>query len=477
MIKKYKIPTIIGIAILIIGTFTGVFFLQKNQIFRIGASTTVVPKDVRVTNLSDNSATISWITGSATSTFISWGESQQSLNKIENESDTYQKFSTHSITITGLKPVTTYHFRINSEGTSFENNGVPWQFTTGEAITTNQNSYPISGSVISASGQVSKRALVYVTVNGYNLSTLTSDSGNFVLQLGSARTADLKNIAEIDPARTLLVIFVQAESGETSSAQIYPQSSNPTPPLVLGQVQDFRNLPANKDGGNPDVDLSLPENGTGESKFKVSAASNTTKSTSVILESIKDGEIITSNKPQFFGKGPGGQSITISIHSEQSDSQTIKIPSNGSWAYSPTAPLSEGPHSIIISWVDVNGITRTLTRNFIVQAGEVPAFVSSPSASPTATPRVSPTATPRVSPTPTPTSTPRITGSPTATPRPTVTATPSATPKVTVTPRITPTPTTESLPVSGDLTPTLLLSIMGIVVMAFSFFVWKMSEN
>ena len=474
MIKKYKIPTIIGIAILLIGTFAGVFFLQKNQIFRIGASTTAVPKDVRTSNVTDTSTTISWITGGAASAFISWGESQQSLNKIENESDTYQKFSTHSITLSGLKPVTTYYYRINSEGTSFENNGVPWQFTTGEAITTNQNSYPISGSVISASGQVSKRSLVYVTVNGYNLSTLTSDSGNFVLQLGSARTADLKNIAEIDPARTLLVIFVQADSGETSSAQIYPQSSNPTPPLVLGQVQDFRNLPANKDGENPNADLNLPTNATGESKFNVSAASNKTKSTSVILESIKDGEIITSNNPQFFGKGPGGQSITISIHSEQIVEQTIKIPGNGSWSYSPTIPLSEGPHSIIISWVDLNGITRTLTRNFIVQAGEAPAFVASPSASPTATPKISPTATPRVSPTPTPT--PGATGSPTATPRPTATATPLVTPKVTASPKITSTPA-ETLPVSGDLTPTLLLSIMGIAVMAFSFFVWKISEN
>lgn len=457
MIKKYKIKTIIGIIILLAGTFAGVFFLQKNQVFRIGANTKVTPKDVRTSNITDTSATISWITEGATSAFISWGESDQSLDKVENESDTYQKFATHSITLSGLKPVTTYYFKINSEGTSFDNNGLVWQFTTGNSITMNQNSYPISGSVITASGQVSKRALVYVTVDGYILSTLTSDSGNFVLQLGSARTADLNSLAQINPTSTLLVIFIQAENGETSSAQIYPQSANPTPPLVLGQVQDYRSLPANVDQENPGANLNLPTNSTGESKFNVTSPSGTPKSTSVILESIDEGEVITSTEPQFFGKGPGGENITVTVHSEQLPPQTIKIPTNGSWSYSPTAPLSEGPHSITISWLDVTGITRTLTRNFVVQAGEVPAFVATPSASPTATPKTTSSSTPTV--------------------RPTATASSSATPRLTATPRITGTPNSETLPVTGDLTPTLLLSIMGIAVMAFSFIVWKMSES
>jgi len=449
MIKKNKIPTIIGIIILLIGTFAGVYLLRMTQVFRIGASGAVMPKDIRTGNLSDTSATISWVTEDATSAFINWGETQGGLGKVENESDANQKFFTHSITLTGLKPNTTYYYKINSEGADFDNDGIPWQITTGDAIAVVQNSNPISGSVITATGQPSKRALVYVDVNGYLLSTLTSDAGNFVLQLGSTRTSDLKQIAQIDQAKTLLSVSVQAEGGETSSAQIFPQSANPIPPLVLGQVQDYRSLPPNADGKNPSVDLNLPAGASEESKFNVTAPSGSPKPTSVILESISEGEVVTSNEPQFFGKGPGGETITITVHSEQITSQVIKIPQNGSWSYSPSVPLSEGPHSITISWLDASGITRTLTRNFVVQAGEVPAFVASPSATPSPTPPSSPTPTPTIKPTATPSGTPRVI--------------PSATP--------------ESLPVSGDLTPTLLLSIMGLVVIAFSFFVWKMSEN
>jgi len=450
MRKKSKIPTIIGIVILLAGTFAGVFLLRMNQVFRIGARANATPKDIRTSNLSDTSATVSWITEDVTSDFISWGETAQSLGKVEKESDTDQKFFVHSITLTGLKGNTTYYYQINSEGANYDNNGLPWQFTTGELISINQISIPVSGSVITASGQPSKRALVYVTIDGYILSTLTSEAGNFVLQLGSARSSDLKNIAQIDKAKTLLNVSVQAGGGETSSAQIFPQSANPVPPLILGQVQDYRSSPPNQDGQNPNVNLNLPADTNQESKFNVSSDSGAVKPTSVILESINEGETVTSDQPQFFGKGPAGEVITISIHSEQIPSQTVQVPKNGSWSFSPAVPLSEGPHSITISWLDATGITRTLTRNFIVQAGEAPAFVASPSGS-------------------TPSPTPKVT--PTITPKPTATSTPSAT--LRASPSATPGP----IPVTGDLTPTLLLSIMGIAIIAFSFFVWKVAES
>jgi hypothetical protein len=460
MRKKSKIPTIIGIIILLASTFAGVYFLKMNQVFRIGANPTFTPKDIRVSNLSDTAATVSWITEGTATNFINWGESQGSLTKIEKESDTDQKFFTHSITLAGLKENTTYYYKINSEGSDYDNNGLPWQFTTGSLISVNQTSNPISGSVITASGEPVKRALVYATVDGYILSTLTSDAGNFVLQLGSARSSDLASLAKIDKAKTLLNISVQTENGGSASAQIFPQSANPIPPLIIGQVQDYRSLQPTENGQSPNADLNLPANASEESKFNVTSNSVAVKPTSVILESIDEGEIITSTEPEFFGKGPAGEELTISIHSEALPPETIQVPKNGSWSYSPSTPLAPGPHSITISWLDATGITRTLTRNFVVQAGEVPAFVATPSGStPTPTPRITPTPTPRVTPTITPTV------------RPTSTATPSAT--LSASPTATPGP----IPVTGNLTPTLLLSIMGIVVIAFSFFVWKISES
>lgn len=204
---------------LFVGVFAGVFLLKNNQIFKIGASSGI-PKDVRIGNLTSSSATISWVTSEAVTCFISYG-TNENVGTVISEAEDEQKFLTHSITITGLSPETNYYFKINSDGTMFDNNGIPWQFTTGKALSISQTSIPVSGSVITASGQPSKRALVYITVNGYLTSTLTSDSGNFVLQLGSVRTPDLSSYAKIDLAKTLLEVSAESDTGETATAKFF----------------------------------------------------------------------------------------------------------------------------------------------------------------------------------------------------------------------------------------------------------------
>ncbi len=453
MIKKYKIPTIVGMLLLFGGVFAGVVLLKNNQIFRIGASVTATPKDVRISNISDSSATITWLTEDLTTGFIIYGDSQN-VNTSANESLDDAKYTTHSVTITGLAPDTNYYFKINSEATVFDNNGVPWQFTTGKNLGAKQSSIPISGALISASGEPVGRAIIYIIVNGYTLSTLTSESGNFVLQLGAARSPDLSAYAQIEPAKTLLEVSAITGTGESATAKIFPQSADPIPTLVLGQDRDFRSLPPSSDGLNPNVDLSLPEGASSESKFNVSGE-KALPSTNVTLESITEGETVTSNKPEFFGGGPTGEKITITIHSEAEITGTTTISPNGSWKWSPPTNLSAGAHSVTISWIDTAGITRTLTRNFVVQAGELPAFEATPTATPikTKTPTPKPTATTGTSPSATPTATK------TRTPRPTGTLTP------------------ETLPESGSLTPTILLFMMGIGILAFSFYTWKVSRD
>lgn len=467
MKKILKIPTVLGILILFAGVFAGVYLLKNSQIFKIGASPTITPKDVRITGISDTSATVSWVTEDKTSDFISYG-TNQNLGTVINEAESDNKYSTHSITITGLAPETGYYFKINSDGTNFDNNGIPWQFTTGPTLTISPENIPVSGSVMTASGEPSKRALVYITINGYTISALTSDNGTFVLQLGVTRSPDLSKYASIDPAKTLLEVSATTETGEVVTAKIFPQSANPIPALVVGQDQDFRNLQPTMDGQNPNVNLNLPESASNASKFNVTSTNtNTTEAKSVTLESVSDGETINSDKPEFFGNGPSGTNITIEIHSEDNISGTSKVSSSGSWKWSPPSNLSAGAHTITISWVDALGIKRTLTRNFVVQAGELPAFEATPSAKPTASP------IPTKSPTPTakPTATPLPSGTPKAT------ATPSIAPSITPIPTRTPIPTEAALPVSGTSTPTIMLFMMSLGILSFSFYTWRLYKE
>lgn len=442
MIKKNKIPTILGIVLLVAGVFAGVFFLNVRQFFKLGATATAQPKNVRISNVSDVEATVSWTTDAKTSAFLAFGRSEGNLSQIENESATNEKFFTHSVTLSGLKPGASYFFKINSEGSMYDNNGVPWQITSGQTLGLNPNSQIISGSVINPSGQPVERALVYITVGGYLTSTITSSTGNFVYQLGNVRTPDLQSYAQIDPSTTLLEISVDAGPDGISSAQIFPQSANPIPAMILGEIYDLRKLPPSSNNQLPNANLNLPQNATPESKFDTSGATTSgTPTKSVILESITEGETVTSTEPEFFGKGPAGETITITVHSDQAITRSVTIPSNGSWSWAVPSNLSPGAHTITIAWKDAAGITRTLTRGFVVQASELPAFVATPSQ--TLAPSASPTSTPR----------------PTLTPRATATA--SAAP----------------VPVTGDSTSTILLYIMGVVIIAFSFIVYKNAES
>lgn len=453
IIKRSKIPTILGIIILLAGTFLGVFYLNMTQVFRIGASPQEAPKDVRISNIADNTATISWTTDAESSDFLNWGTSQNSLSQVLEEDSSGAKYQVHSVTLTGLKASSPYYFKINSQGTTYDNNGIPWQLTTGPVLGLNSISYPISGSVINASGNPEKRALVYLNVNGYLLSTLTSDTGNFVLQLGNIRSSDLSSYPSIDPAQTLLQISITSPDG-VSSVQVFPQSSNPIPAIVIGQIYDLRSLQPNQNAQSPGVDLQLPQTATPESKFNTETATGSGKTTSVILESLNEGEVVTSTQPEFFGKGPAGETINISVHSETPVTDSVTIPQNGSWSWSPPEGLAPGNHTITITWIDTTGITRSLTRDFVVQAGEAPAFTASSSG---ATSTSSPTATPTVAPSASPTASPLAS----LTPTPTSVATSSA----------------EPIPVTGDSLPTALMVSIGSLILFFSFGLWKLSEN
>lgn len=452
MIKKSKIPTIVGVIVLLISTFAGVFLLGMKQVFRIGADASTSPKDIRVTNISDVSATITWTTSKKTVGFVNWGESASSLNKIEKQSRPDEKTGVHSVSLSGLKENTTYFYKINSDGNGFDNNGIPWEFTTGPSLGINKENIVISGSVITASGSPEKGSLIQVNIGGYLLSSVSSDNGTFVFKLGGVRTQDLQSYAKIDEKQTLLQVSVVSESGEVASVQIFPQSAKPIPPIILGQVQDYRNLEPSLGGQIPSANLNLPNNVLKQSKINVSAPTGSPTPTSVILESLKEGEIITSTKPAFFGRGPAGESITITVKSDPII-QTLQIAKNGTWTWSPPVDLAAGPHSVTISWVDSGGITRTVTRNFIVQAGEVPAFVATPSQ--TLSPSASPTATAMA------TSTPKVT----------------ATPKITSTPKPTATASAAPLPDTGSINTTILMSIMSIAVILFGLAIWKNAET
>lgn len=434
MKKNLKLPTILGVIILVFGVVAGVVLINSSQVFKIGANTEGIPKNVRITNITDSTATVTWTTDIKTKGFVKWGKSELALSKVALEDETDASF-VHSANIVGIDQGSTIVFKTNSETKDYDNGGIPWNITTKDTKILGNNNLIASGTVLEADGSTPARAIVYLTVNGSLVSALTSVEGNFVIPLSTY----FDTISDT----TAIEISVQGGPKGTTQAVIYPKSIKFIPTMVLGRSYDFRSAEINNSNQQPESSLTVPESVEASSRFEITKSNNQEIETTSTLsiDSIDEGEIITTTDPEFFGSAPKGTQIEIQVESEL-QTGTAKVDSKGKWSWSPPNNLEAGEHKLTVKWRDTSGILRTITRTFIVSAAEGPAFESTPSA------------------------TPQNTTSPVATT--TSVSTSSATPKTSTG---TPMPTPET----GSLTPTLGLFIMGIGLLLSSIFVYKKS--
>lgn len=385
------IPTIIGIFVLIVTSVIGILSVQKKQIFRLSASEDSVPQNVRVTNVSDTSFSVSWTTKKSVTSFVVWGEGPQALKNTEQ--DDLGTGYLHTVTVRNLSPIKTYYFKINTESIDYTNNGSPWQASTGAALEPPSEAKSVSGTLLKVTGTAASKALVFLSVSGAApMSTTTSDNGSFVFPISQLRTSEPSTYFNL-VSDTIIEISAQGGPDGTSSAQIKYSSSRNVPPMILGQVHDFLSLPADSSDTEDDylslnANLESPDDATesGESGFLVdNIVISTPSAKTVSLDSIDNGETVNSTVPEFFGKAPAGTQITITINSEDPVVSTINVPKTGNWTWTPPTGLDEGSHKVTLTWKDINGITKSLTKNFIVAAAKEPAFITTPSATETAT--------------------------------------------------------------------------------------------
>lgn len=427
MIKKLKLPTILGVIVLAFGVVAGIFLINSRQVFKIAANVSAIPKNVRVANITNTSATVSWTTDVKSNGFVKWGGTGVTLNKVATDTEIVERY-VHSVDILDIDPNTTIYFKINSNGKDYDNQGVAWQATTLPSGITSTESRIASGTVLNSDAKTPAEAIVYLSINGTVLSSTTSAEGNFVIPISKY----LDTVQET----TAIEISVQASTFGTALAIVYPKSIKFMPTMILGKSYDFRTTTIEDDNQLPESSLSLPESIEVSSRFEVTRSSEIKETTSTLsVDSIDEGEIITTVDPEFFGSGPKNAEIEIQVESEL-QTGIVNTNSKGTWKWSPPNNLEAGEHKLTVKWRDTSGILRTVSRTFIVSAAEGPAFESTPSATPVKT------------------STPVATSTPSSSLIPTSSLPPA-------------------VPETGSLTPTLGLFIMGFGVLLSSLFVYR----
>jgi hypothetical protein len=397
-LAKIHFPTALGLLILLVAIGVGIYLVRTKTVVESGAEATITPKQVQITNMADIGFTVSWITDKPINGMVQYGTepnslTQQALDERDSLSGEIGKYEIHYVSIKGLKQKTTYYFKLKSGNKEYDNNGKPFEVTTGPTLGVPPAADPVYGTVLTPSGTTAEGVIVYLNVaQATPLSALVKTNGNWALSLSTARTADLSSYLTYDMQATIINIRVQGGRLGTATAITTTMNDSPVPEITLGQNHDFRSTAGTKKtttGGQADKDKTEPVSGF---KLEPIATDSTeaTESGEVTLENPSfEGEVLNATQPAFIGTGPPGTVLSIEINSDNVYTGSVAVDEEGGWEFSPPEGLEPGEHTITIAYIDAEGVEQTLTRSFVIAAaGESnePAITATPSGETAASP-------------------------------------------------------------------------------------------
>lgn len=527
--KKHKlfekrIPTLLGIGLLIVGLVVGtIVFSSGTGVFAPRATPETTPKNVKLSNITDQGFAVSFITDSPAIGYIKLGTEPNKL-KIQVGDDRDQLYGTvdpyplHHITANGLEPNTTYFFVIGTGGRDlFDNNGQPFSVKTGARLGAPPKATTLYGAVSTAQSTPAEGSIVYATLEGAGtLSQLVQKTGSWVISLSNARTTDGSSFATITD-NTPLLILAQGHpasltavqdttvSGFTNGTALIlgsgdnqpPPVSNPTPtspitPTTPTPTSSESAILTPTPTASESADLSPTPTATESSRISptpsvvtsgglsgllADGADATTPSGNRIVNlEDKNDQVVDTANPLIKGQAAPNVTVVIRVNSETQIEQRVQANDDGEF-YLDIEALSEelepGEHTVEYSYIDPEtGQEVTETRTFIVEAPQT-ASAQLAQANPTRTPTTYGTDYPYGT-SPTPTQNPHATNSGTLTQTPTPTINFTSTDSATVSTQSSQTTTSGTLTEAGSVGTTLALLLGGFLFMltgAWSFWV------
>ncbi len=235
--------------------FLYIFFILLSRIYCFSAA----PLDVRITNITNNTFAISWVTLSSCTGYIKYGSSPSNISNVvyDFRGSSYTG-STHYV-ICGeeqfLESETTYYIDIVSNDIIYNNGGNHYICTTGKII----SSPPTPGNnlygMVFKDANVAPGTIMYLYLRNPDntvsqvVSYVVEDSGWWVINAGSIRTQDLQNYFQLETGCTG-VVFCQGGIDGWNELETGIENLSPAPDIFL---QNYETGDLNLDRG---VDIS-----------------------------------------------------------------------------------------------------------------------------------------------------------------------------------------------------------------------------
>ena len=406
MLKK-QIPTLLALIVLFVGAGAGVLLVGQRTEFLPRAGPEYQPRKIRITNTTDDTFTVSWATDSATVGSLRYGTTPNPSTTVADDRDKLSgesgNFKLHHATVRGLNPSTNYYFKIGSGSGNdlYDNNGQPYQVTTAPAVQGSDSNDTAYGTVVNPTQTPAEGTIVYLSLPGAApQSALVKSSGSWAVNLGSVRTQTLQALHTTAPGQIISIEAVGSDL-QTTTGTTSTDNDQPVPTITLGQAFNFAEtvteVTAQVDTSSEVAPQSATTQTTRTPGFDIDASDATPSASTIeLLNPAVDGEQLNTTLPEFLGQAPPNTELTITVHSAQEFEDTIVVGETGEFAWSPPEDLEPGDHTITVSYFDLDGVLQQVKRNFTVYAqgeSDLPALVSTPSATPKATTTPTPIAT------------------------------------------------------------------------------------
>jgi len=513
--SKKQIPTAIGLLILFAALISGVLlFGQGTGVFAPRATPETTPQNIRVSNVTDKTFTVSFYTDESTVAFVKYGIEAGKLNQQASDdrdqlSGIVRDYRLHHITVRGLEANKTYYYSLGTGSNDFDNAGQPYSITTAarpnSSPTSNQTVY---GNIFTATGEPAEGAVVYLhndEIGG--LSSIVKASGSFGISLSNAFKMDKTAYASLADEAILKIKAQGIEPGLVSELETTVAMAQPVQDLTLGRaetaslsadtstVEDKEELLADvtntgmtaTDGASVNLDEQGMESTVSSSlteaiEDRVELASQAAVVEIVDLDEMVEGQaasevVIDTTTPKIKASLPPNTIVRITVHSDTQIDETIQTDAEGNLVLDVASlgqNLEPGEHTATYSYIDpTTGEEVTKTYNFTV-APEAPRLLAQAS-NPTPTPTAAPTTSPSI---PYGSGNPYVPGSEISTP----TASPTASP----TSSISPTPISSAGAIvatnsgqynSGSLGTTLALLVAGLFFVAMGTWSYLLSSS
>lgn len=429
------IPTLLGLLLLIVAIGISTYIVSNGTTTFFGrAAPGSEPQNIRITNIKNDSFTVTFTTIEKNPASVLYGKTQDETIPAFDDRDQQvgspKEYTTHHITLKNLDPNTKYFFSIISGEGTYQNSEAPFTATTATDLADEPGELdPLTGTVALSNSTEASEIIVYgSTADSQIVSTLSKPDGTFSLSLQTIRTKDLTEYISFDETTVLTLLF-RSEIAE-SEAKLFVNLTNPVPEITLTKNYDFTTEEQPLITDNPQATQSANTGNFPLDSLTLTEQKKKQQSTQVpSIVTPNTNEQFSDQQPRFTGKAVPNEIVQVTIQSDPITAN-VKADANGNWTYRPSKPLPPGNHTITIITKDRLGLQKRITQSFTVFAQG--SQFTEPSVSPGTT-----------SPTPTRTPTPPPTGGPTKTPTPTIN--PSAS--------VTPTPTTLPSPTTATPTP------------------------